>query len=157
MDCGKTWAYCFFSYVVRSTRFTANPGPVIVTTFPLKIAGPDRTEKLTGNPELAEADSVNGASPTTCLLNAPKVMVCGNFAASKLRSTLVAALKVASPACEARTVTVPEPVSVTTLLLKVAGPETMLNVTGKAELAVAVIGNGGSVKSLSDSIPKMIV
>src|ERR1035437_1487380 len=113
-------------------RKTANPAPVIVTIFPLKIAGPDSTEKLTGNPELDEADSANGASPTTCLLNAPKVMVCGNFATTKLRSTLVAALKVESPACEARTVTVPEPVSVTTLLLKVAGPETMLNEIGRA-------------------------
>src|ERR1017187_10353030 len=121
------------------------------------MTGPDRAEKLTGNLELDEADSANGSSPTTCLLNAPKVMVCGNFATTKLRSTLVAGLKVESPACEARTVTVPAPVSVTTLLLKVAGPETMPNVTDKAELAEAVKANGRSLIYLLGRVPNVMV
>src|ERR1700690_2027603 len=119
----STWSAFGAGALVASpdcdARNTTKPGPVIVRMFPLAIAGPDKTEKFTGKPELAVADSANGASPNTCLLNPSKVMNCGSFATTKLRSTSNAELKFVSPDCAARTVTVPAPVSVTTLLLTV--------------------------------------
>ena len=59
-------------------------------------------------------------------------------------STLVAAFQSASPDCEARTVTVPAPVTVTVLPETVAGPETMLNVTVNPDEALAATVNGAS-------------
>jgi hypothetical protein len=57
---------------------------------------------------------------------------------------LGAAFQLASPDWEARTVTVPAPVIVTTLPAIVAGPETMLKLTGRPEEAVALTVNGAS-------------
>jgi hypothetical protein len=39
------------------------PAPVIVKIFPETVAGPDRTLKLTPNPELADAESEIGDTP----------------------------------------------------------------------------------------------
>ncbi len=64
----------------------------MVTMFPFTTAGPDRTEKLTVNPELAVAASGNGASPKVCRLNTPKLIVCGILATLKVRCTVTAAL-----------------------------------------------------------------
>ena len=106
----------------------------------------------TKRPELAEAESANGASPNTCRLNAPNVMNCGSLATRKLRPTSGAALKFALPDWDARTITVPAPVRVTTLPLSLAGPETMLNCTPNPELAVAFRANSGSPTDLSGSM-----
>ena len=50
----------------------------------------------------------------------------------------------ASPDCEARTGTVPAPVMVTAPADTVAGPETMVKLTGRPDEAVAVTVNGAS-------------
>ncbi len=61
-----------------------------------------------------------------------------------VRSTDVAALFLLSPACIALTVTVPTPLIVTVLPLMLAGPETMLKLTGKFDEAVALTLKGAS-------------
>jgi hypothetical protein len=58
--------------------------------------------------------------------------------------TLGAAFQLASPDWEARTVTLPTPVMVTKPPEIVAGPETILKVTGRPEEAVALTANGAS-------------
>ena len=61
-------------------------------------------------------------------------------------------------ACDARTVTVPAEVIVTVLPLIVAGPETMLKLTGTPERPpVALTVNGALPKTLFGKTPKLIV
>ena len=62
-----------------------------------------------------------------------------------------------SPACEARTVTVPVPVSVTTSPSMVAGPEAMLKATGRPDDEVALRVKGGSTSLLLARGPNAIV
>src|SRR5581483_4959894 len=59
-------------------------------------------------------------------------------ATSKDRSTSPAGLKLSDPACDARTTTVPAPLMCTVDPLIVAGPDAMLNETGKPDEALAV-------------------
>jgi hypothetical protein len=49
---------------------------VIVTVVPAIVAGPDVMLKLTGNPELAVALTVNGTSPKVLFGNEVKLTVC---------------------------------------------------------------------------------
>ena len=51
------------------------PVPVNVTLLPEMVAGPSKTVKVTGKPELAVAVSVKGAEPKTRSGRAPKVIV----------------------------------------------------------------------------------
>ena len=66
-------------------------------------------------------------------------------------------LKLLSPACDARTVTVPAPVIVTELPAIVAGPDAMVNITGNPALAVALTVNGASPRVLFGIAVKLIV
>ena len=63
----------------------------------------------------------------------------------------------ALPACDARTFTMPAPVIVTVLPEMVAGPETMLKLTGSPDDAVALTANGGAPSALFASAPNVIV
>ena len=61
------------------------------------------------------------------------------------------------PACVACTVTVPMPVSVRLVPERVAGPDKMVKLTGRPELAVASKGKVGSPKARLGSEPKVMV
>ncbi len=126
---------------------------VTVTRLPFKDAGPDKTAKVTGNPELATATSGNDASPNVGRLSGPNVRDCGALATANVRSILAAAVKFELPACSARTVTAPEPTSVTMLLSITAGPPTMLNRIGNPEFTVASSANGASSANLFSIAP----
>jgi len=52
------------------------PVPSTVMVVPEMVAGPETTESVTGNPELAVALIVNGATPSATLHNAPNVILC---------------------------------------------------------------------------------
>ena len=51
------------------------PAPVIVRVEPFTVPGPEMTEKVTANPELAEALSVIGPAPRVTPESGPKVIV----------------------------------------------------------------------------------
>ena len=70
----------------------------------------------------------------------------------------MAGLNVPLPTCEARTVTVPVPFSVTTLLFNVTSswPDTTLKVTGNPELADPTNANAGFVTNMSTKGAKVI-
>ena len=112
--------------------------------FPEIVAGPERTPKLTDNPELAVAFTVKGGSPSALFGKGLNVIVWFALAAVKLWSTSGARLWLALPRCEARTTTAPAPVIVTVFPSTIADPEKILKLTGKPELAVASTVNGGS-------------
>jgi hypothetical protein len=85
------------------------------------------------------------------------VILGGVFVARtlKLRSTLVAAAKLALPACDARIVHVPNATSVTVLPLTVHTAEVRdANVTGRPDDAEAPTANGGVPNNLSLIAPK---
>jgi hypothetical protein len=101
-------------------------------------------EKLTGRPDEAVAETVNGGVPYGLLVKGANVMVCASFVIWKAWLTGVAAAKVALPGCDALMEQLPVVTSVTVL------PETVHVVgvfeeklTGKPDDAVAVTVNGG--------------
>ena len=113
-----------------------------VTVFPEIVAGPERMLKLTGKLDEALALTLNGGSPNVFPESRLNVIVWFALITVNVRSTGGAALKVALPACDARTVTTPAPVMVTVLPETVAGPETILKLTVSPELAVALTSKG---------------
>ena len=123
-----------------------DPAPVMVTVPPETVAGPDTTRNDTGRPELALADRLKGASPNERSVNELKLMVCEAFDTVKLLCSGGAALKTPSPLCDACTVTVPAPVIVSVVPDSVAGPDTMLKLTGNPDEAVALRAKGASPK-----------
>src|SRR6185436_14943709 len=131
--------------------------PVIVMTLPSMVAGPEAMLKVTGRPEDAVALTLKGASLIRLLVREPNVIVWVARLTVNDRFTLGAGAYVLSPACEARTVTVPVPVIVTRLPSMVAGPEAMLKVTGRPEDAVALTANGGSSIRLLVRVGNVIV
>ncbi len=58
---------------------TIVPAPVIVRVEPFTVPGPEMTEKVTANPELAEARSVMGLVPRVTPEIGPKVIVWPSF------------------------------------------------------------------------------
>ena len=58
--------------------------------------------KITGRPEEALADIVNGGVPNVLFGSAPNVMVCASFVTVKICVTAGAGAYVALPACVAR-------------------------------------------------------
>ncbi len=101
--------------------------------------------------------TVNGAVPVVLFGIAAKSIVWLALVTSKDRSTSGAARKLALPACEARTVTVPVPVKVTWLPDTVAGPLTTLKETGRPEEAVATSVSGSSSNVLLPMALKVMV
>src|SRR6266478_6404805 len=93
---------------------------------------------------LKSADTIpRGADPMPnafCGLN----VIALAFAASNDWSLEAAALKLLSPGCDARTVTVPAAVMVIVLPLIVAGPDTMVKLIARPDDADALTVNGGS-------------
>src|SRR5438105_865044 len=57
-------------------RTVTEPIPVIVRMLLFKVPGPERTVKLIGNPDDAEALRTNGAVPYVWLPGEVNVMVC---------------------------------------------------------------------------------
>jgi hypothetical protein len=115
-------------------------------------------ENVTARPEVAVAETVNGASPKLRLASAPKAMVWLALATVKLCVTWGAAPYVALPDWSAAIVHVPAATIVTVF------PETVqtavvseLKVTVSPELAVADTVNGGSPKFFPGSAPNVIV
>src|ERR1700752_2970567 len=137
------------------------PAPVIWTvpgdglvTVQLPLAA-----KLTVRPEVAVALIPKSASPKVLFARAPNVIVWFALAMLKLCCTLDAALVFGSPAGEAVMVQAPAAVIWTVPgdgLVTVHCPDA-LKLTGKPELAVAVIPKSGSPKVLSAIAPKVIV
>ena len=119
-------------------RTVTVPGvPASVSVVPVIVAGPETTLKVTGKPELATALSVCGAAVAERSASAAKVIVWVCWAAETVRSA-VAALRLASPAWIARTTTAPVSLSVSVALASVALPLSILYVTGRPVLAVAL-------------------
>src|SRR5437660_303924 len=133
----KLWStlVAAFQFVLPAcdARTMTAPAPVRVRTFPVRLAGPEITLKLTTRLEEALALRVMGASPYVLFASAAKEMLWLPLATVKVWSTLVAAFQFASPGCNALTMTMPAPVRVRTFPLRLAGPETRLKVTTSPE------------------------
>ncbi len=115
--------------------------------------------KLTGNPEEAVALILKSGSPNVLFASGPNVIVWSAFAMLKLCGTFAAALKFASPACDAVIVQAPAPVRCT---LPGAGVVTVqlptaIKLTGKPDEAVGFTIKSGSPKVLFAIAPNVIV
>src|ERR1043166_9372057 len=83
---------------------------------------------------LKSADTIpRGADPTPNAFSGFNVISLAFRNSHDFSIKIAAALKLLSPACEARTVTVPVPVMVTVLPLIVAGPDTMLKLIARPD------------------------
>ena len=142
------------------------PGPTKVATLPATVQTLlVRETKLTGRPELAEAMMTNGEVPRVLPLSGGNVIVWEPAPppepaglTTKDWLTDGAAAKLAFPACEAAMVQVPEftrvtvfPVTVHTLRVR------ELKLTGRPELAVALIANGEVPSVLVLRVTKVMV
>ena len=136
---------------VRCTKAGCSGGP---STVQLPVA-----VKLTGNPEVAVALILKSGSPNVLFASGPNVIVWSAFAMLKLCGTFAAALKFASPACEAVIVQAPAPVRCTVpgdALVTVHCPLAP-KLTGNPEDAVALTKKSGSPNVLFASAPNVIV
>ena len=118
---------------------TTVPTPVSVTLSPVTLAGPDLTESVTGNAELATGGVIAmGVLVKLCVpMVSNAAMVCESLPTVKLVVTCFAAAWVESPAWFASNVTVPAPVNVMVSPEIVAGlPALTVTVTGNPEFAV---------------------
>ena len=97
------------------------PGPVTDSEEPVKLPGPETTEKATGSPEEAEAERLIADPPKGTEAGGLKVIVWLALATLKDREA-EAAPKLALPAWLACTVIEPAPVIVRVLPDTVAGP-----------------------------------
>ena len=142
-------------------RIVQMPAATKVTVLPLTVqTGVVSDEKLTGSPDVAFAVSANGVPPSVLLAIDPKLIVwlIGAGVTVKLWSTLGAALYVALPACDARTVHVPTATKVTVLPLAVhTGTVSDAKLTASADDAVAPIENGAVPSGRSVKAPNVIV
>jgi len=71
-----------------SAAITHVPTPVMVTVDAVMVHGPEATLKVTGSPELALADTVNGPAPYACGPGSAKVMVWDCTAGSTVCTTV---------------------------------------------------------------------
>jgi hypothetical protein len=135
------------------------PVATSVTVLPLTVqTAVVSDEELTGNPDDAVALTVNGREPSVRLLSGPNAIVWVAWLTLKLRSTLGAATYVALPACEARTVHVPNATSVTVLPPTVHTPIVSdEKPTVNPDDAVAVTVNGAVPNCRLLSWPKVMV
>jgi hypothetical protein len=135
------------------------PAPTIVTVEPdtvqtLVVA----VLNVTASPEVALAETVNGASPKFLPPSAPKLIVWFAFDTVKDCDTCGAALKFALPAWFASMVQVPVPTIVTVEPSNVQTPVVaVLKLTPNPEEAVAVTVKGASPNVCAGNAPKVIV
>src|SRR5215510_12454350 len=101
--------------------------------------------KLTGRPEDALALIAKGGSPYVLSAIGPKLIVCDACWMANVWDTGGAALKLASPACDAVIVQLPRPVAVTAEPLTEQCPKA-LKLTGRPDEAVAATEKGWEKK-----------
>ena len=132
------------------------PAPVSTNEPPFKSAGPLTTEKVTGNPEDAEASNAKGPLPNTRFSSSPNCRVCTAGSTTSVRSTVCAASKFTEPVCIARSTTTPPPLRVTIPSFITAGPLKTDSATSSPELAVAVTLKGASPYVLRSGTSKLM-
>ncbi len=130
----------------RDARTAQVPVPVRWTTpAALTVHGPESREYFAARPDDAVAVTVKSGSPKWWPGMAGNVMVWFPSAMANDRWTSGAARKLALPACEAFSVQVPTPLTVTTpLVVTEQGPLALATWTTRPDEAVAVTVKAGS-------------
>jgi hypothetical protein len=135
------------------------PTAASVTVAPDTVQTDEVVEaRLTANPELALALTVNGAAPNTWPESAPNVMVWLPGVTVKLWLSGAAAPQFVLPPCVAWIVHVPTATTVTAVPDTVQTDEVVeAKLTANPELAVALTGNAAAPNTWPDSAPNVIV
>ena len=128
--------------------------PLVMVTVPALIEQPPLAATETDNPDEAVGPTAKLVPKVAGDAGALKVMVCAAFAAVTVCTTFVAAVKLASPSCDAVSVQSVEPLVIVTVTPAMEQPPLAATETDKADEAVGpttklvpkVAGEAGAAK-----------